>query len=137
MKERQPLEGIKVLDFTRVLTGPFATMILGDMGAEIIKVEPPHGDESRSWPPTLDNGESGYFMALNRNKKSITLNLKNPKAQEIASRLSQEADIVIENFTPGVTKKLGIDYETLKRGHPELLCLGFWAIWALQEEASL
>ncbi|MDZ7695945.1 MAG: CoA transferase [Deltaproteobacteria bacterium] len=89
MNEKQPLEGVKVLDFTRVLTGPFATMILGDMGAEIIKVEPPHGDESRSWPPTLDNGESGYFMALNRNKKSITLNLKDPGEKKLPKRFPE------------------------------------------------
>lgn len=117
----QPLAGIKVLDFTRVLAGPYATMILGDLGAEVIKVEPPGGDESRSWPPTLPQGESGYFMSLNRNKKSITLNLKTQQAKDIVAQLARRVDVVIENFTPGVVKRLGIDYETLSRNHPELI----------------
>jgi crotonobetainyl-CoA:carnitine CoA-transferase CaiB-like acyl-CoA transferase len=117
----QPLEGLKVLDFTRVLAGPFATMILGDLGVEIIKAEPLNGDESRSWPPILEKGESGYFLSLNRNKKSITLNLKDPRAQEIVFQLAGKVDIVIENFTPGVVKRLGIDYEALSREHPGLI----------------
>ena len=121
MSNKLPLQGITVLDFTRVLAGPYATMMLGDMGADIIKVEPPEGDESRSWPPTLKKGESGYFMALNRNKKSITLNLKDPKAKDIAQKLAQKSDFVIENFTPGVVERLGIDYATLKTDHPELI----------------
>lgn len=121
MEKKIPLEGIKVLDFTRVLAGPFATMILGDLGAEIIKVESPAGDESRSWPPMMEKGESGYFMALNRNKKSITLNLKEPRAKDIVKSLAQKADFVIENFTPGVAERLGIGYEALSRNHPELI----------------
>lgn len=121
MKEMQPLEGIKVLDFTRVLAGPYATMILGDMGAEIIKVEPLNGDESRSWPPILKGGESGYFMALNRNKRSITLNLKDPKAKEIVALLAKNSDLIIENFTPGVVERLGIDYKRLSLDHPDLI----------------
>jgi crotonobetainyl-CoA:carnitine CoA-transferase CaiB-like acyl-CoA transferase len=115
------LQNIRVLDFTRVLAGPFATMILGDMGAEIIKVEPPDGDEARSWPPTLARGESGYFCALNRNKRAITLNLKDRRAQEIAARLAREADVVVENFSPGVTAKLHVDYETLRKENPDLI----------------
>lgn len=117
----QPLTGMKVLDFTRVLAGPFATMILGDLGAEVIKVEPPAGDESRSWPPMLAKGESGYFMCLNRNKKSITLNLKTQPAREIVHELARKVDVVIENFTPGVVSRLGIDYPALSRNHPELI----------------
>jgi formyl-CoA transferase/CoA:oxalate CoA-transferase len=93
----QPLEGLKVLDFTRVLAGPFATMILGDLGAEVIKAEPLNGDEARTWPPILEKGESGYFLSLNRNKKSITLNLKDPRAKDIVYKLAREIDIV----TPG------------------------------------
>ena len=115
------LEGVKVLDFTRVLAGPYATMLLGDLGAEIIKIEPPQGDESRSWPPVLANGQSGYFMALNRNKKSIRLNLKDPRAVEIARSLASRVDVVVENFTPGVAGKLGVDYASLKQDHPELI----------------
>lgn len=117
----QPLHGMKVLDFTRVLAGPFATMILGDLGADVIKIEPPAGDESRSWPPMLPKGESGYFLILNRNKKSVTLNLKNPKAKELAHQLSSQVDVVVENFTPGVTKKLAIDYDTLRQLNPGLI----------------
>jgi formyl-CoA transferase/CoA:oxalate CoA-transferase len=117
----QPLEGMKVLDFTRVLAGPFATMILGDLGAGIIKAEPLNGDESRGWPPFLERGESGYFLSLNRNKKSITLNLKDPRAKDIVHQLARKVDIVIENFTPGVVQRLGIDYATLARQHPGLI----------------
>ena len=117
----QPLAGLKVLDFTRVLAGPFATMILGDLGAEIIKAEPLNGDESRSWPPILEKGESGYFLSLNRNKKSITLNLKDPRAKDIVYQLAGEVDIVIENFTPGVVKRLEIDYESLSQKHTGLI----------------
>ena len=112
---------MKVLDFTRVLSGPYATMILGDLGAEIIKVEPPGGDESRFWPPTLENGESGYFAVLNRNKKSVVLNLKDKRAREIARSLAIGSDVVVENFTPGVSGKLGIGYENLKPESPELI----------------
>lgn len=121
MNQKLPLQGMKVLDFTRVLAGPFATMILGDMGAEVIKVEPPQGDESRTWPPKLARGESGYYMALNRNKQSITLNLKHPRAREIAVQLAEKADVVIENFTPGVAKKLGIDYDTIAAKNPAVI----------------
>ncbi len=117
----QPLEGIKILDFTRVLAGPFASMILGDLGAEVIKVEPLAGDESRSWPPILEKGESGYFMILNRNKKSITLNLKDQRAKEIVYKLAPKVDMIIENFTPGVVERLGIDYKTLSQDHPGLI----------------
>jgi len=117
----QPLEGLKVLDFTRVLAGPFATMILGDLGAEVIKAEPLNGDEARTWPPILEKGESGYFLSLNRNKKSITLNLKDPRAKEIVYKLTCEVDIVIENFTPGVVQRLGIDYASLAQQNPGLI----------------
>jgi crotonobetainyl-CoA:carnitine CoA-transferase CaiB-like acyl-CoA transferase len=121
MNQRLPIQGMRVLDFTRVLAGPFATMILGDLGAEVIKVEPPQGDESRTWPPVLPRGESGYYMILNRNKRSITLNLKNARAREIAVNLAAQADVVVENFTPGVTKKLGIDYNTIAVKNPDII----------------
>lgn len=115
------LNGLKVLDFTRVLSGPYATMILGDLGAEIIKVESPQGDESRSWPPILKGGESAYFMALNRNKKSITLNLKTDQGRGVAQQLAARADVVMENFTPGVAQKLGIGFDTLHALNPDLI----------------
>ncbi len=119
--ETQPLNGVRVLDFTRVLAGPFATMILGDLGAQVVKVEPPGGDESREWPPFLPTGGSGYYMALNRNKRSVTLNLKDARARRIVRELAQTSDIVVENFTPGVVRKLGVDYDTLKQDNPGLI----------------
>lgn len=118
---KRALEGMKVLDFTRVLSGPYATMILGDLGAEVIKVEPPGGDESRSWPPFLEKGESGYFSVLNRNKRSVVLDLKNPKAKDAALSLAASCDVVVENFTPGVAGKLGIGYEDLKSENAQLI----------------
>jgi glutaryl-CoA transferase len=114
--ERNPLlKNMRILDFTRVLSGPFATMMLGDLGAEVIKIEPPNGDESRFWPPILENGTSAYFLALNRNKRSIVLNLKEKGAKKIILELAAQSDVIVENFTPGVAAKLGIDYETLKK----------------------
>ena len=118
---KRALDGLKILDFTRVLSGPYATMLLGDLGAEVVKIEPPGGDESRSWPPLLKNGESGYFSVLNRNKRSLVLNLKDPRAKEIACDLAAAADVVVENFTPGVSDKLGIGYERLKSKNPALI----------------
>jgi formyl-CoA transferase/CoA:oxalate CoA-transferase len=112
---------MRILDFTRVLSGPFATMMLADLGAEVIKIEPPSGDESRFWPPILENGTSAYFLALNRNKRSLVLNLKAPEAREIVARLAAQADVVVENFTPGVAAKLAIDYETLKQVNPQII----------------
>lgn len=117
----QPLKNIRVLDLTRVLVGPFATQIMGDLGAEVIKVESLQGDESRTWPPALEKGESGYFCALNRNKKGITLNLKDSRGQKIIAQLSRKVDVVMENFTPGVVKRLNIDYESLSRENPSLV----------------
>ncbi|MFZ2447112.1 MAG: CaiB/BaiF CoA-transferase family protein [Syntrophobacteraceae bacterium] len=119
--ESQPMHGVRVLDLTRVLAGPFATMILGDLGADILKVEPLNGDESREWPPMLPSGESGYFLSLNRNKRSITLNLKDSRAKEIVRKMARRVDIVVENFTPGVVEKLGIGYEALKLENPALI----------------
>lgn len=116
-----PLQGIKVLDFTRVLAGPYATMILGDMGAEIIKIEEPGtGDDSRAYGPYL-NGESAYFMSLNRNKQSLTLNLKTREAKDIVYELVKQVDIVAENYRPGTMEKLGLGYERLKEINPRLI----------------
>jgi len=116
-----PLQSLRVLDFTRVLVGPFATMILGDLGADVIKVEPLDGDETRSWPPTFPQGESGYFMSLNRNKKSIAINLKTKQGQRIVQALARQSDVVVENFTPGVASRMGIGYETLRQRNAGLI----------------
>jgi len=114
------LKNVRILDFSRVLAGPFATMVLGDLGAEVIKIEPPNGDETRFWAPLI-NGESAYFLSINRNKKSIVLDLKKPEAKEIVYKLVRESDVIIENFRSGVPEKLEIDYNTLKKIKPDII----------------
>lgn len=108
------LEGIRVLDLTRVLAGPFAAMMLADMGAEVIKIEIPNrGDDSRAFGPFI-NGESAYYMNLNRNKKGVTLDLKKPEGKEIFLEMVKRSDVVVENYRPGTMEKLGLGYETLR-----------------------
>ncbi len=109
-----PLKGVRVLDLSRVLAGPYCSMTLSDLGAEVIKVEiPGRGDDTRAYPPFV-NGVSSYYLSLNRGKKSMTLNLKEEEGVKVLHRLVKECDIVLENFRPGVTKRLNVDYETLK-----------------------
>ena len=123
----QSLEGVKVLDLTRVLAGPFSTMILADLGAEVIKVESLEGDEARGFGP-FKNEVSGYFQNVNRGKKSIALNLKDPTGREILLKLISEVDILVENFRPGAMKRLGLDYPSLQPEFPTLIyaaCSGF------------
>jgi formyl-CoA transferase/CoA:oxalate CoA-transferase len=116
-----PLRGIRVLDLTRVLAGPFCSMTLADLGAEIIKVEiPGSGDDTRAYPPFI-KGQSSYFLSLNRGKESITLNLKTKKAQEAIYRLVEKCDVFLENFRPGITTQLGVDYKTLRKVNPRLI----------------
>jgi len=118
----KPLEGVKVVDLSQAWAGPLGSMLLGDFGAEILKVEPPRtGDHVRNWTPAGCQGESPHFLAANRNKKSITLNLKTSEAIEIFFRLVKEADVLLENFRPGVMKKLGIAYEVLRPMNPRLI----------------
>ena len=118
---KKPLSGLKVLDVTRVFSGPYCTMMLGDLGAEIIKVERKGvGDETHYFAP-MKNDESGYFTYFNRNKKSLTLDLKAPEAVEIVKELAGWADIVVENFSPGVVDRLGIGYEDLKKVNPKII----------------
>lgn len=119
---KKALEGLKVLDLTHAYNGPFCTTLLADNGADVLKIEPPHGDQCRTWGPIDDNsGESGFFAFLNRNKKGITLNLKTEEAREIFYELVKDADVVVENFRPGVSKKLKVDYDTLKNLNPSLV----------------
>jgi crotonobetainyl-CoA:carnitine CoA-transferase CaiB-like acyl-CoA transferase len=119
---KNALEGIRVLDLTRALAGPYCTMMLGDMGAEVIKVESPDGgDDSRSWAPPFIGRESAYFLSCNRNKKSITLNLRSEAAKKILTELVKVSDVVIENFRPGVMKKMGFPYEILKSINPRVI----------------
>ena len=117
-----PLSDLHVLDLSRVLAGPTCTMMLGDLGAQVIKVEEPgRGDGTRQWGPPWAGGESAYYLAANRNKRSLTLNLKNPAGQEILRRLSGRADVLVENFLPGVMAGFGLDYETLAQSNPGLI----------------
>lgn len=118
----KPLDHIKILDLSRTLAGPFCTMLLGDMGADIIKVEQPEkGDESRRFTPPTWNSESTYFLASNRNKRSITLNLKAEEGKNIVLELAKTADVVIENFRTGTMEKLGLGYETLREVNPRIV----------------
>ncbi|MBN9241278.1 MAG: CoA transferase [Mesorhizobium sp.] len=125
----KPLDGIRILDFSRVLAGPMATQILAELGAEVIKIERPGaGDETRSFEPRVESGDSGYFFAFNRGKKSVTLNLKSPRGQEIARQLARQADVVVENFLPGEMAAFGLGYEVLSADNSKLVyvsCTGF------------
>jgi len=117
------LAGIRVADFSRVLAGPFATMLLADLGAEVTKVERPGGgDDTRSWgPPFDDRGRATYFQAVNRNKRSVALDLRDPAGYEQARRLALEADVLFENFRPGLMDEIGLGYEQLRPAHPSLI----------------
>lgn len=118
-----PLSGLRVLDLSRVLSGPYCTALLADLGAEVIKIETPgRGDDSRHFGP-FRGGASVYFALINRNKKSVALNLKDARAQEIVLRLADKSDVVVENFRPGVAARLGMDYETLSKRNPRLVYL--------------
>jgi len=118
----KPLSGIRVLDLSRILAGPTCTMQLGDLGAEVIKVERPGaGDDTRTWGPPFAGGEAAYYLCCNRNKKSITIDLKNPRGLELVKELAAISDVLVENFTPGLPKKLGVDYETIGAINPRLV----------------
>jgi crotonobetainyl-CoA:carnitine CoA-transferase CaiB-like acyl-CoA transferase len=119
----KPLSGIKVLDLSRVLAGPLCTMILADLGAEVVKVEPPWGDETRGWGPPFLKGESAYFLSVNRGKRSLALDLKTQEGQEVVRRLAREADILVENFKTGDLGRYRLDYESLKSLNPRLIYL--------------
>jgi crotonobetainyl-CoA:carnitine CoA-transferase CaiB-like acyl-CoA transferase len=115
-----PLEGLRVLDLTRVLAGPYATQSLGDLGAEVLKIEPPRGDDTRHFPPFVGR-ESHYFLALNRNKKSVVIDLKQEEGRELLLRLAEKSDVLIENYRPGVMDRLGLGYEALSAINPRLV----------------
>lgn len=118
------LSDLKIIDLTRVLGGPYCTQILGDNGAEIIKIEPPQGDETRNWGPPFRDGESSYFMGVNRNKKSIGIDLRSEAGREILLRLLEDADVLIENYKTGTMERWGLGYEeVLKDRFPKLIHL--------------
>jgi formyl-CoA transferase len=116
-----PLAGIRVLDFSHALAGPYCTMLLGDLGADVVKIESPSGDHSRQWGPPFIKGESSYFLSVNRNKRSVVLDLKRPAAKAAAERLAMASDVVVENFKPGTMARLGLDAEKLQAMKPALV----------------
>ena len=117
-----PLDGIRVLDLTRVLAGPYCTMFLGDLGAEVVKVEQPGvGDDTRGWGPPFAGGESAYFLCINRNKKSVTVDLKSKEGVALLRRLAERADVLIENFRPGTMERLGLSEKELRVVNPKLI----------------
>jgi len=122
MTTNGPLTGITVLDFTRVLSGPYCTMLLADMGARVIKIEQPgRGDDTRGWGPPFVGHESAYFLSVNRNKESLTLDLKSPAAKDVISRLVDRADVIVENFRPGTMARLGLDYAAIHASHEKIV----------------
>ncbi|HEX4991620.1 MAG TPA: CoA transferase, partial [Rubrobacteraceae bacterium] len=117
-----PLEGVRVLDLSRVLAGPYATMVLADLGADVIKVEhPERGDDTRHWGPPFAGGESAYFLSVNRNTRSIGVDLKRAEGLEKITGLAADADVVIENLRRGALERLGLGYEALKELNPDLI----------------
>lgn len=116
-----PLRGIRVLDFTHVLSGPFGTSLLGDLGADVIKVEPPSGDGVRKMGPPFQGGESAYFFSVNRNKRAICVDLKTAGGIEVIRRLIPRCDAIVENLRPGVMERLGLGYEDIKKLKPDII----------------
>src|ERR1035437_7271767 len=117
-----PLAGLRVLDLSRILSGPFATMIFADLGAEVIKLENPlTGDDTRQWAPPYQGDQSAYFLAVNRNKRGIAVDLKSEQGRDIALRLAEHADVVVENFRPGTAARLGLGYDELTARNPRLI----------------
>ena len=116
-----PLDGIRVIDLTRVVAGPFCTMMLGDMGAEVLKIEEPeHGDDTRGWAPFID-GSGSFYLALNRSKKSVALNLKTPEGAATLRRLLSSADVLVENSRPGSLAQLGFGFADVAALNPRLV----------------
>jgi CoA:oxalate CoA-transferase len=116
----RPMAGLTVLDFSAFVAGPYASRLMADMGADVIKVEPPEGENLRGLPP-LSNGMGGFFSAMNVGKRSVTIDLKNPAGISLVRELAAKSDIILENFRPGVMKRLGLDYETLSEARPDLI----------------
>jgi crotonobetainyl-CoA:carnitine CoA-transferase CaiB-like acyl-CoA transferase len=135
-----PLEGLRVLDLTRALAGPFCAQMLGDMGADVLKVEQPGvGDNARGWGPPFQGGESSYFLSVNRNKRSVALNLRDPRGAEVLRRLVARSDVLLENFVPGTLDRLGFDYATCRAIRPDLIYCsisGFGQIGPERERAA-
>ncbi len=137
MASPSPLDGLRVVDLSRALSGPLCAMLLGDLGANVIKVEEPEtGDDSRHWGPPFQNGESAYFLSCNRNKRGITLNLRRESGREILWRLIERADVLIENFRPGLMEVFGFSYEAVHVRNPRLVYCSISAYGQNGPEAS-
>ena len=117
----QPLNGIRVLDLSRVLAGPYCTMVLGDLGADVVKVESPQGDETRAWGPPFAEGESAYYLCVNRNKRSIVVDFKTAEGRDTLHRLIQQSDVLVENFRPGSLARFSLDFESASALNPNLI----------------
>ena len=138
MAQPGPLDGLLVADFSRVLAGPYATMVLGDLGADVVKVERPgSGDDTRAWGPPWRDGESTYFLGLNRNKRSLALDLADPGDQALARELAARADVLVESFRPGLMADWGLDGDTLRAGaNPRLVSCSVTAFGSASEAAA-
>jgi crotonobetainyl-CoA:carnitine CoA-transferase CaiB-like acyl-CoA transferase len=132
-----PLSGLLVADFSRVLAGPYATMLLADLGAEVIKVESPTGDDTRTWQPPVRDGVSTYFLGVNRNKRSVALDLKDPDDVAAAQELARRADIMVQNFRPGGLSRFGLDYPTVAAGNPGIVYASISGFGSAPEGAAL
>lgn len=132
-----PLDGILVADFSRVLAGPYATMLLGDMGARVIKVESPGGDDTRTWMPPVREDVSTYYLGVNRNKESVALDLKDPDDLAAAQELARRADVVIENFKPGGLARFGLDYDTVSSTNQSVVYASINGFGSTEEGASI
>src|SRR3712207_4827378 len=116
-----PLSGVLVADFSRVLAGPYATMLLADLGAEVVKVESPEGDETRTWTPPVRGDVSTYYLGVNRGKRSVVLDLRDPGDAELARELARRADVLIQNFKPGGLAKYGLDFDAVRAANPGIV----------------
>ncbi|GAA3624614.1 CaiB/BaiF CoA transferase family protein [Microlunatus ginsengisoli] len=132
-----PLAGLLVADFSRILAGPYATMLLADLGAEVIKVEGPTGDDTRTWQPPVRDGVSTYYLGVNRNKRSIVLDLKTAEDAALARELAGRADVVIENFRPGGLRRFGLDYPTVSAANPKVVYASISGFGSGEQGAAL
>jgi crotonobetainyl-CoA:carnitine CoA-transferase CaiB-like acyl-CoA transferase len=132
-----PLDGLLVADFSRILAGPYATMLVADLGADVVKVEGPHGDDTRTWTPPVRDGVSTYYLGVNRNKRSIALDLKDEADVRVARTLAARADVVIENFLPGGLTRFGLDYDTVSSTNPAVVYASISGFGSGEEGAKL
>ncbi len=132
-----PLDGVLVADFSRILAGPYATMLLADLGADVVKVEGPHGDDTRTWTPPVRDGVSTYYLGVNRNKRSIALDLKDEADVRLARTLAARADVVIENFRPGGLTRFGLDYDAVSSTNPAVVYASISGFGSGEEGAKL